>query len=287
MAMLDPVLKAWNERARFYSYEKSLVFTSAGLCLGAGTVLVKAAAGRVRLSGSENRILHLLGVAHGFEIGAEILPHLDRAARAWNDGDVTRALIHVAFARLPPLADRAGARRLFLADGLLRAGMAPGDLGKLAGFTDAGAVIWKVGYNPAQLRNPHGPGGGQWTRTAGIGAASGQNAAFVQVAGAVAPQPSPLRSSSPEPPIRPGPNLRLVPTAPAAAAEAAELGAVEGGTMLGTLARGLGPIGAVAGLIAGTDALVNDTKSARFWSGSGWSPTRAASRRQRRISMGR
>ena len=140
-----------------------------GLVLGAGTVLLPADAPRQLRSpkGYEGRLLTLLSAAYGRAIELAVLGNIERAARAWNQGDDSLAYIHIAHARLQQLHDfRAGSYRLFMADCAMKHGASHRAVLEAlhldARYIDA---VEKL-YNPNQPRVPAGSGriSGQWTR---------------------------------------------------------------------------------------------------------------------------
>ena len=118
--------KAWHDRQASVPIDGTLRFTSDGLVLGAGTVLARASgSGRdIRIDGHEPRLLALLSAAHLRPVSAEALNHLRKAAERWSEGQDGLALVHLALSRLERLAQPdVGAKRLFLADGLVQAGI--------------------------------------------------------------------------------------------------------------------------------------------------------------------
>ena len=120
---LNDCVRSGSARARAVPIDPTLSFAPEGLVMGAGTVLAPADAGRrLRpLKGQEARILALLSVAYGRAVGPSALGAIDRAAKCWRGGEDCLALIHLALAGLHSLEDRReGARRLFMADGLIR-----------------------------------------------------------------------------------------------------------------------------------------------------------------------
>ena len=78
---------------------RSLVFTEAGLMLGAGTCVASMRrgggdAGRLDLSG-EDRILALLTVTFSAPVSAALLVKLRHASKLWGQGDKSLAQIHL------------------------------------------------------------------------------------------------------------------------------------------------------------------------------------------------
>ncbi len=106
-----------------------------------------------------------LAAAHGHAIGALPLRHVRRAIES---GDKPLALTHLALSGLAKLANpKADARRLFVADALIRSGV------------DSAIIVKALGpspetldkYNSDQPRVAAGnPDGGQWTRGDSVGA---------------------------------------------------------------------------------------------------------------------
>jgi hypothetical protein len=98
-----------------------MAFANGYLTLGAETRLAKIGAPL-----DEPRLAALLTGAHGGPIEASLLTHVRRAVETWRDGDRALALTHLALSRLAKLGDPLeGARRLFLVDALMSAGIAP------------------------------------------------------------------------------------------------------------------------------------------------------------------
>ena len=159
---------AWHARKRVVPISPVLNLTPEGLVLGAGTVMVPADGPRQLRSmrGQETRVLALLSAAYGKAIAPSVLGNIERAAKAWSEGDDCLAYIHLAHARLPTLRDPYdAARRLFIADGLMKAGASPRAV--FEAFHFGGAYIDAVEkfFNPDQPRVPAGSGrtSGEWT----------------------------------------------------------------------------------------------------------------------------
>jgi hypothetical protein len=146
-----------------------LTFTSNGLVLGAGTVLVEAQIGRLlkSLKGQEARVLALLSAAHGRAVAPSVLGNIERAAKAWREGDDCLAYMHLAHTGLRPLRDSwRGAYRLFLADEAVAHGASPRAVFEALRLNaDYIKAVEKL-YNPEEPRVPAGSGrtSGQWTR---------------------------------------------------------------------------------------------------------------------------
>jgi hypothetical protein len=181
---------AWRIHERAFPISPVLNLTREGLVLGAGTVVLPTEESlRLKsVDGNELRVLALLSAAYGRAIAPAILGNIERAAKAWGEGDDCLAYIHLAHARFPVLDDsRAAARRLFIADVFMKAGAHPRAVFEALALDPAFINAVEKLYNPAQPRVPAGSGrvSGQWTRvgsflgelTAGARAALGRFAA--------------------------------------------------------------------------------------------------------------
>jgi hypothetical protein len=128
-----------------------LHLTPEGLVLGAGTLLVAAdAARRLRsLGGQEARVLALLSAAYNRAVTPSVLGNIERAAKSWREGDDSLAYIHLAHAGLAELQDpRAAARRLCLADGLMKAGGKPRAIYEILNLDATIIDAFEKLYNP-------------------------------------------------------------------------------------------------------------------------------------------
>jgi hypothetical protein len=158
--LVEQLRKAWRARETA-PIDEVLRYEAGALVLGAGTVMTMTEGGADTPQSGEARLAALLAVAYGQRISGESLSHLKAAAARWTQGDEARAKLHVALARLGPLArPKEDARRLFMADGLMRAGIAPSVI-----LDTIEAETLK--YSPDQPRIPPGSGrpSGQWTST--------------------------------------------------------------------------------------------------------------------------
>jgi hypothetical protein len=140
-----------------------------GLVLGSGTLVVAADAARrlSSLKGQEARVLALLSAAYNRAVPPSVLGNIERAAKSWREGDDSLAYIHLAHAGLPELQDpRAAARRLCLADGLMKAGGKPRAIFEILDLDHTSLDALEKRYNPGQPRVPAGSGriSGRWTR---------------------------------------------------------------------------------------------------------------------------
>jgi hypothetical protein len=218
--------KAWHARERSIVISPVLTLAPQGLVLGAGTVLVSAdGPHRLKsLEGEEARVLALLSAAYGKAIAPRIVGNIKRAARAWGEGDDCLAYIHLAHARLPELPDPVeAARRLFMADGFMKAGTSPRVVFQALGFGGAYVDAVEKFFNPDEPRVPAGSGrtSGEWTRELSgdeQGANGGEDQADTQRAVRQGPT-----STATEPTIN-GRSLSLLGPTPAAAPESMSMG---------------------------------------------------------------
>lgn len=142
-----------------------MTFEGDALVLGAGVVLAKI--GAANGGGSEDaRLAALLNVAHRRSIAPRALGHIRRAVVKKREDDTTLALIHLALSGVAKLErPTEGARRLFVADELMKAGIAPGAvIGAFSRFEGSLDDLERR-YDPDQPRVPSGNGreSGQWT----------------------------------------------------------------------------------------------------------------------------
>jgi hypothetical protein len=164
---------AWHARKRVVPVSPVLTLTPKGLVLGSGTVLVLADGPRQlqSLRGQELRVLALLSAAYGYAIAPSVLGNIDRAAKAWNEGDDCLAYIHLAHAGLrEPQDPYELARRLFIVEGFMKAGTSPRAVYEALHLGAAYINLLEKLYNPAQPRVPAGSGrtSGEWTRLVSV-----------------------------------------------------------------------------------------------------------------------
>jgi hypothetical protein len=170
--LVERLHKEWSARERAFPIDAAPGFTPDGLMMGAGTLLMPAHAegGPHMLEGHEARMLALLAAAYGRAMEPSVLGGVSRAMKKWREGEVCLAHIHLALVGLHSLADRReAARRLFMVDGLMKAGVSPGDI--LRGLDlDPTAIDALKLYDPAQPRVPSGSGvtSGQWTKEGSV-----------------------------------------------------------------------------------------------------------------------
>ena len=166
----EQLRNAWHARKRFVTINPVLGFTPEGLVPGAGTVLIprpdSVCAGCKTWQARKHELLALLSAAYGKAISPSVLGNIERAAKAWGEGDDCLAYIHLAHARLrePPDPTEA-ARRLFTVDGFMKAGTSPCVVFDALGLGAAYNDLVKKVYNPAEPRVPAGSGrtSGEWT----------------------------------------------------------------------------------------------------------------------------
>ncbi len=158
----------WRTRARTIPISEAPRFVPEGLVLGAETVLMTTEGARrlKTLKGQEARLLALLSAAYGKAVAPSVLGNIERATKAWSEGDDCLAYMHLAHAGLGPLHDfRRAANRLHMADCAMMHGASPGAV-FAALHLDARYIeaVEKL-YNPEQPRVPKGSGrtSGEWT----------------------------------------------------------------------------------------------------------------------------
>jgi hypothetical protein len=161
----------WRNRQRSTPIDAEVRLSMEGLVIGAGTVLF--AAGAKDSANSKSRLSILMSVAHLRAPSATALAHLEKAAQRWAEGDAAMASMHLALSGLGRLKRPSeAARRLFVADALLKSGLPRSDLLKMLARRRGAASL--VRYSPDQPRVPAGSGrtSGEWTDS-GAGGASG------------------------------------------------------------------------------------------------------------------
>jgi hypothetical protein len=161
---IERLQKQWRDDARFRGLYASMSLEKDALILGARTVLAKRD-GEGGLSIEGERLLTLLAVAYGRPVDNAVLASIRRASKFARAGDECMASMRIALARLPQLPDpEDAARRLFIADGLIAGGVAPGQIWRALEF-DPALLDELEKYSPSELRNPKGDGriSGRWT----------------------------------------------------------------------------------------------------------------------------
>jgi hypothetical protein len=161
--------EAWRAHLSRVPIGNEPTFTPDGLVLGAGTVLVEPQVGRLLKSvkGQEARVLALLSVAYGRAVAPAVLDSIERATKAWREGDECLAYMHLAHASLGALPDFLdGAYRLFLAESAMANATSPHAVPEALGIDAKYVAAVEKLYNPEEPRVPagSGPTSGQWTR---------------------------------------------------------------------------------------------------------------------------
>jgi hypothetical protein len=149
----------------------AMIFVDGNLVLGAGTKLATAESDPPHEEGdasaaNDARIAALLSAAYRRSIAPSTLTHIHRTLVKQSEGDATLAQVHLALTGLPRLATpKEYARRLFMADGLMKAGVAPRIILQALELDDASLDDLERRYNPNQPRVPAGSEreSGQWT----------------------------------------------------------------------------------------------------------------------------
>lgn len=268
--LVEQLRKAWRAREAAGGLHEALCFQTDGLVLGAGTILAKADETGGEINTDDGRLKALLSVAYGQPEARAALGHVKTAAARWRQGDKDLAALHLALSRLGRL-DRPmeASRRLFMADGLMRAGVAPESI--LEALEPSGAAALK--YSPEQPRISAGNGrtSGQWT-TNGAGGSTGvaNSRSQSHPAAALAPstrvarpgvsKPAPTAhpaSARPNPSIAARPAAAIPKTSLASlAVGAASAGRIGAGLDLGAMsAEALGGLAAFMGGLAEGGAL--------------------------------
>jgi hypothetical protein len=184
MRELEQLKKKWNDSAGLRGVQANICLGPDGLTLGARTVVAKRNRdGSLALDGEETKVFTLLSIAYGQALETSVLKTIRRVSDSARDGDECKAAMYLALAKLPRISDPADtARRLFIADGLIAAGVAPSDIWKALGF-DPAVLASLAKYDQDQPRVPAGSGkpSGEWTSG---GTANANTAAAI---GALAP----------------------------------------------------------------------------------------------------
>jgi len=163
--LVDTLRSDWAARATHARVSTLPEFVGGALTLGAGTKLAEARADRRDDAAEGERAVALVSVALGSPLDASAATHVRRALAKAREGDAPLALTHLALAGVGRLTEpREDARRLFIADGLMTAGVAPATIVAALGAPSAQNDLERA-YNPDQPRVPAGNGrpSGQWT----------------------------------------------------------------------------------------------------------------------------
>ena len=247
--------KAWRDRKASVPINAVIKFTEEGLVLGAGTVLAPVIGSKraVLIDDLDARLLTLLSAAHLEPIRPEAIGHLRNAAERWRLGDQPQTLVQLALSRCERLTNpEADAQRLFLADGLMAAGIEPVNVLKALDIDPAACGSLSKAYNPDQPRVLSGNGrtSGQWTIAPG--------AAHPVISAALSP-PDPEVSQSPATDAPPPRALSAVDFGVPAAAATTLGGALsEPGAWIARLSTGeLVALGVAALALGSAGALIN------------------------------
>lgn len=170
--MLDQLRDHWRVHERAVPISPVPRFAPEGLVIGAGTVLLAADAMRrlERVEGQEARVLTLLGAGYARAISSSVLGNIERAAKAWNQGDDCLAYIHLIHGGLGELPDpHQAARRLSIVDACLKAGTRPHAAFAALKLDASSLDAIEKAYDEAEARVPPGSGrtSGEWTRDGG------------------------------------------------------------------------------------------------------------------------
>jgi hypothetical protein len=166
--LVETLRKQWDARA-CAPLHVSMTFVGDELVLGADTRLAavdRAASGAKDKAARDARLIALLSATFGRSIGASILAHIGRALVKKRQGDTTHALMHLALTGLPKLTQATDdARRLFVADGLMKEGVTPRTILQAMELDTETLDEVERAYNREQPRVPSGNGleSGRWT----------------------------------------------------------------------------------------------------------------------------
>ncbi|WP_158812520.1 DUF6572 domain-containing protein [Methylocapsa sp. S129] len=175
---VESLRKQWDARAASAPLHCAMTFEGDDLVLGAGTKLAAVERGLRKADEdaaptSDARLIAMLSAAYRRPIGAPILGYIRRALVKRGEGETAVALTHLALTGLPKLAQPIeDARRLFMADGLMKAGVGPRTILKALELDESLLTELQRRYNPDQPRVPAGNGeeSGQWTDGSAAGA---------------------------------------------------------------------------------------------------------------------
>jgi hypothetical protein len=194
--------KAWRDQAGVAPLSPGMVFGPEGLTLGAGTVLASVDGLTEADERGEARLYALLSAAYRQPIGPQAIRYIRRGAASWRAGDEAMAAMHLAMTGLMPLRNvKDAARRLFMADMLMKAGTGPDVILRaldLPGAEGEGAL---TRYVDQEYRNPKGSGrvSGRWAREGEPAAAQGGT---IKPQGAAPARVKPGLALSPRSPVK-------------------------------------------------------------------------------------
>ena len=172
---VEALRKRWDARAAAAAVHATMAFVGDELVLGAGTRLGGVARGAGLADEPDPvddvRLAAKLSAAYRRPIGAPTLRYIRRALAKQGEGETAAALTHLALTGLPRLLQpEQDARRLFMADGLMEAGVAPRTIVEALDLDPAPLDELARRYDPDQPRVPAGSGreSGQWTNGDGV-----------------------------------------------------------------------------------------------------------------------
>jgi hypothetical protein len=163
--LLETLRADWAARATNARVSAMPKFADGALTLGVGTKLAEARGGRRDEAAEGERAVALVSVALGRPLDASAATHVRRALARAREGNAPLALTHLALAGAGRLDDpRDDARRVFIADGLIKAGVAPRTILEALGAPPTQTDLDRA-YDPDQPRVParNGRPSGQWT----------------------------------------------------------------------------------------------------------------------------
>jgi len=168
--LFEQLRKQWDAHGSRAPLHAALTFVDDWLVLGAGTRLASAKRGVRSPAIDDARVSALLCAAYQRPLEPRAFSYIRRAIVKYSEGDAALASMHPAMTGLWPLKQpKHAAYRLFMADGLMRAGMTPLEASRALDL-DSASVDRTEKYSPDQPRVPAGNGrpSGQWTRD-GVG----------------------------------------------------------------------------------------------------------------------
>ena len=204
---VEALEKAWRDQAGAARLAPTMAFGPDGLTLGAGTVLAPVedlGSDDPLAAAAEARLHALLSAAYRRSIEPQAIGFIRRGAMSWRAGDKAMAAMHLAMTGLLPLRNpKDDARRLFMADALMKAGAEPETILRALDLGDVGGEAFKR-YDPDQPRNPAGSGraSGQWARE---GTPHGARSANIAPEAAASPSDAPPAKSVPRRTTPPSP----------------------------------------------------------------------------------
>ena len=160
---MDALEKRWSRKASGVLYRVPTI-TGHGVVVGHGTVLVRCRTNELGAAADADRARCLLAIAARRPAPPGIVETLLRALSCWERGERALARIQLAQSCATYVGNVEDARRLFLAEVLLDAGMAPRALAAALELGSPDAEVAK--YDPDRPRVPAGSGqtSGQWAK---------------------------------------------------------------------------------------------------------------------------